>query len=122
MKIRNGFVSNSSSSSFIIAGAVMDRDIFMELTGMDEEAFGEYIENAPWCDDIDIDGVTFDVTSDYGGDNMVIGNKIHSGDGFYGVDSFDAVEFEQGMKSKQVELLKEKGYITKIHIGVIGDG
>ena len=42
MKIRNGFVSNSSSSSFIVKGYLLDSEEFDEKTIM--EKFGYYTE------------------------------------------------------------------------------
>ena len=39
MKIRNGFVSNSSTSSFLIYGTILDRDSIKEKRGLSDEEF-----------------------------------------------------------------------------------
>lgn len=52
MKIRNGFVSNSSSTSFCIGGITIDKDLEMEESNKLEEKGLEVIINAD-------DGITY---------------------------------------------------------------
>ena len=57
MKIRNGFVSNSSTSSFIIYGTTIEKGKFVDKfkTSMTEDelelAMAKYVEKSPWMSD-----------------------------------------------------------------------
>lgn len=58
MKVRHMFVSNSSSSSFVIAvGVVEDIDLIPETRGLKLKTIGEIRESSSWSD-IEIQGNT----------------------------------------------------------------
>lgn len=70
MKIRNGFVSNSSSSSFCILGKLYEYNEFKMITGDDNP------DNI--IDKYDIDDLTFNYGIDcYNTDDVIIGIDVN---------------------------------------------
>jgi hypothetical protein len=115
MKIRNGFVSNSSSSSFVALGAIVPRDLISKLDfckrmgfvkeDCTEEDLEEEIEN--------VDPKTgrnyYDILQDYfinDGESGAPDNKTIIGQVFI-IDNEDmSYEIEFDLKSKTSEIKK----------------
>jgi len=81
MKIRNGFVSNSSSSSFVLVGAKVkgfkpSEDNMKEILDSHGIKYGEYIENDFW--DAMYNEKLMGLA--YLGEESIIGRFIASGD------------------------------------------
>ena len=122
MKTRSGFVSNSSSSSFVIAGIQISEDkddeirkilnITNELEPTEEHAgydnVAEYIADNGWPININ----DFDVIYDSEDKNIYIGHDT----GFaceYGGLSIDFCKITEAITSDEVKRLKEAGYESK---------
>lgn len=71
MKIRMGFVSNSSTSSFLIAGKLMNKVEMMVFFNMTSEAFEDWK-----CSGDDINKMSIMPIND--GDDYVVGYYIHN--------------------------------------------
>jgi len=122
MKIRQGFVSNSSSSSFIVAGVSMDLESFKEFFNYTDDEWEEALEACNIPDTIKAYNVEFDVVIDYENEEAVVGKQFHNGSGFYGTHEFKISDFIDSMNSVQVDKLLEKGYQSSIVIGQFGEG
>jgi hypothetical protein len=67
MKLRNGFVSNSSTSSFVVAGVLLSEDTFNERYESDGK--WSYLGLPEGCDPF---------KSEYSEDEVVLGKHVHS--------------------------------------------
>lgn len=119
MKIRSGFVSNSSSSSFIVKGYLLDSEEFDEKTIM--EKFGYYTEenikkytyinyNGKECFDehemfYDFKGENSDISFLEGYDNGVQEGKILIGETLH--DSEDADLPDMILTAEPTEITQE---------------
>ena len=117
MKTRNGFVSNSSTSSFIIVGTRMEKDEFLNYIG---------IENTEEVNIYDIINENdFDGDAVFDDDECIyFGEYIHGSESFRDCPSFEIKEFSQKIKNKTpvLEKLEKAGYKIKLHMGEVGDG
>jgi hypothetical protein len=98
MKIRNGFVSNSSSSSFIILGINVSDDIFSKF-GTDEKQDYEFFEES----DIDY------FYDEYGDGGYYLGDMLADGEEFLDEGSIDVENFKSNKKIEELKkMFKEK--------------
>jgi hypothetical protein len=122
MKIRNGFVSNSSSSSFCIIGTTYDSEIG-KLVHAEEKNYGHYDKDGDWVDGTDYMGYgcdTGEVISFYG-DSQVE---------YAGVDAEPLLEQYSLPQAREafVKLCKEKLNVdidprwVDLHYGEAGNG
>ena len=73
MKIRSGFVSNSSSSSFIMYGAIMkENQLSKFIKEDDDDDFIDRVYN--WCNENDLDCETYNEDDN----SFIIGKEIQS--------------------------------------------
>ena len=101
MKIRNGFVSNSSSSSFVCIGARMSEKQLKELGWCDEDGITENVPEG------------FEVLYTEYGDGDIVGIVLASGE-----DSLDNVELTEYEISKTMaKVEKVLGKPVKLFIG-----
>ena len=117
MKIRYGFVSNSSSQSFVIYGIHTnnEREVQKILNMTDDE-----LKDA--MDSFDFDGHGFDVTYDGINGYWYIGKSIRNGCEFYCVEEFVPEDFVEAAKAPEVKKLEEWNYKPKILIGMTESG
>jgi len=122
MKIRNGFVSNSSTSSFVIYGCQLD-----EIT--DEEKKRIMTElGVSFEDDEDSINDSFDnlatedikVQIDYNGDGLWIGYLIACPSDETGIEESELDIAVLQRTKKTLEKLFDKKYPVKVYSGVIG--
>jgi hypothetical protein len=120
MKIRYGFVSNSSSSSFILAGREMGIDEFRSFTGLSENECESFMES--FKDKVAVNGIVYDVDADYCNESVWIGKFVHScNSGFYGGDEIDLVACNEAMASEQINGLKNAGHKVGVYAITIGE-
>lgn len=111
MKIRKGFVSNSSSSSYILAGYEISKESVEKLKEQDEEAYYKIA----W------DTYNFRILR---GCDDGVGDKVVAGDYILDISS-DDIYIEYGSLSledvrKRMEAVKEK--ILEYGFEIIGEG
>jgi hypothetical protein len=124
MKIRNGFVSNSSSSSFIVKGYNLSKEEFTDLF-KDNKEIQEYLESQyyPEVEEtlraVGLDGVVD--YNDWEDPTFYIGDVI----GFesYGMEEIDLSEIINGTTYKEFDKMFP-GHRFKLgeFAGSIGDG
>lgn len=99
MKIRNGFISNSSSSSFVIIGVSASRDqlgqigVDLGLASSKKEACSQYLEQ------ISMTGLDVIYESNY--PNILIGDIIFRSSGENGDLDADSIDIEDIFQSKK---------------------
>lgn len=77
MKIRNGFVSNSSSSSFVIFGKLVGHDDLKRIFGFTDDEIKDVIENGLYeYESTKLKGLDSVHLRDYGDDEYVIGRSL----------------------------------------------
>ena len=110
MKIRNGFVSNSSSSSFFCVLSKKDHDkIMSELTKKQQKIINKYIENEKIGD---MDVVGYGYASDRNGGSLYSGDIYFNeyqeeGDEIQYEDFDDAtVAYEKSIKDAKIKTFK----------------
>jgi len=107
MKTRKGFVSNSSSSSFLLAGYELSRDSVEKIKNKDEDAF------------YDIDDFRILDGSEDG-----VGDKVVAGDLIFDISSDDSFIETNIMLlediNKRMQNVKEK--ILEYGFEIIGEG
>lgn len=104
MKIRNGFVSNSSSSSFLVYGAWVPLDKALKAVNLTEEQLKEIEEDKYIAYDY-LYGMDLYVTYDneaYDGDRVMFGRSWCFVD-----DNETGLEFKQNIESKLREMFGE---------------
>lgn len=99
MKGRSGFVSNSSSSSFVVYGTSFDSDEFMELIQNSGILEGKYTKEE--IEAAREDGDTYEIleeTADKVG--LEVHNDYDSGTVYVGISPFDIKDDETGEQFK----------------------
>ena len=93
MKVRTGFVSNSSSSSFVIAGVLLDQKELADKANVDIDEIYEFADDL--CEELKVD---FEIggDSDVPDDKIIIGKKLS-----YSYDSDYLEKFSTTLKEIQ---------------------
>lgn len=121
MKIRNGFVSNSSSSSFILAGVKLQsfsefKKFVNPQTPEEEEELQERYENHEFDHDTKYHGMIMEFDAE--DDAFYVGVHLPSGfGGGWGGENYDLSEFQEAMAQPEIHKLKAMGYNPQIWIG-----
>lgn len=104
MKVRNGFVSNSSSSSFLIYGISMDFDVIKEQLKKLEQFKEENEEDMDVVEILDelFKGKKIEVIGNYNEDDVFIGRSWDSVE-----DEETGLQFKEDVKKKITEVLGE---------------
>lgn len=119
MKIRNGFVSNSSSSSFVIYGIILKNTIEIKYHILKSifdynKSQQEMINKGNFYDfKYEHENLSILIGDDDGvGDNIIIGIILADGDGFYGLSETTIEELDKKIKP----YIKKLGLYEKLKI------
>jgi len=120
MKIRMGFISNSSTSSFVLLGICTDdTEEVANILKLTKEEIQNRIDKDG---DLGYSAINdFDVVYDYQDRNFYIGTAYSRGQGFWGGEKIKLDNLVNLKNLKPYNKLKSMGYSPDLYIGEYGE-